>query len=90
MNNKYKVTHVSYSGMPVPLGAGFTWREAFARAKRRIAYFKEKYRGSVTRLGKGLKSSSSSAQWELMEPESCVMVPDACGFLTIQKEKSNE
>jgi hypothetical protein len=75
--NTYSVTHQGYCGMSIPLGEGFTYKEAVERAKCRIAWFRLHIGGAVSRL--------SPNRWELQEPESAYMVPDACGVLEITK-----
>lgn len=75
----YAVVHHAYCGMTIPLGDGFTYTEARARVKRRIAWFENIYGGEVV--------WHSNNRVELCEPETCLMIPDACGILLIQKEK---
>lgn len=75
----YAVTHYAYCGMTVPLGNGYTYKEARERFKRRIEWFKQTYRGDVIFY--------SVTKVELCEPEDVCMVPDACGVLRIQKEE---
>jgi hypothetical protein len=74
----YRVVHHAYCGMTIPLGEGMSYRQAQARIKRRIAWFKKEIGGPVTYLGPG--------HYELEEPEDCAMVPDDCGTLAIKKE----
>jgi len=75
----YRVVHHAYCGMPVPLGEGMSYREAQARVRTRIDWFKKTFDAPVTYLGPG--------RYELEEPEVCCMVPDACGILAIEREK---
>lgn len=74
----YRVVHHAYCGMAIPLAEGLSWSEAHARVYRRIAWFKDNIDGPVTWIGPG--------RWEMGEPETCAMVPDACGLLCIEKE----
>lgn len=67
------LTHQAYCGMNVPLGAGDieTMRAKAARIlrRRRNAGF------PCTKLGDG--------QWEIMEPEDCMMIPDQSGVMIL-------
>lgn len=78
MANSYSVSHMAYCGMRIPLAEGLSYKEARERVKRRIAWFKEVFGGPVTFI--------SPLRYELEEPEDCMMVPDSCGYLTINKE----
>jgi hypothetical protein len=76
----YSVTTQGYCGMSIPHGSDYTYEEARARVKQRIEWFKARIGGAVVKLGRN--------QWELQEPENCMMVPDACGTLEITKGES--
>lgn len=79
MSKLYAVTHQAYCGMTIPIADGLSYQEAQARAVRRVNWFKQKYGGDVVRHGRN--------QWELCEPETAMMIPDACGTLLVQPEK---
>jgi hypothetical protein len=74
----YNVTHYAYCGMEIPLGTGFTHEEARQRFERRISWFQRVFNGEVLR--EGLDRA------ELCEPDGCMLVPDECGILRIEKE----
>ena len=74
----YRVTHYAYCGMSIPLGIGYTHYEARQRFERRIKWFQKVFDGEVLR--EGLNKA------ELSEPDNCMLVPDECGILRIEKE----
>lgn len=76
----WKVTHYAYCGMSIPLGDFTSHKEAMERVRARLRWFKRRICGEVMSLAKG-------REWELCEPDDCMMVPDACGILKIEKER---
>lgn len=74
----YKVVHVSYCGMTVPLAEGVDLEEARAVVARRQKRFEKVFGGEVT--------WHSPWQVEFEEPEGLFMVPDECGMTWIEKE----
>lgn len=75
----YRVTTYGYCGMSIPHGDGYTYQEARERVKRRIAYL-AKEGVTVERL--------SPNRFEALEPEDCMMVPDYCGIIEIERESA--
>ena len=73
---------MGYCGMSVPLGDTYTYEEAKGRMRARIEWFEEAIGGAVVKL----RPPSFNAV-EFCEPETCHMVPDACGITYIRKMK---
>ena len=71
----YQVNHFSYCGMRDVPASFDTAEEARDYAARRIRRYRRHF--VVTTLDKG-------ARWEVLEPDDCVMVPDACGTLELE------
>lgn len=70
----YTLVHHAYCGMSIPLEAG-TLEECRERAARRIRWARREEFPVVT-LEKG-------KEWEIEEPDDCLLVPDSCGVLVI-------
>jgi len=79
----WRVAHICYCGMTIPLGQGYTFAEAQDRMRRRIDWFERVIGGEVTLLG-----GPSLTAVEFQEPEICHMVPDSCGVAYIREENN--
>lgn len=75
----YIVQHHAYCGM-----SGLKHKfDTIEEARSYIAQYllrRRKQEYPVTTLHRG-------TEWEILEPEDCFMVPDACGILTLEQEE---
>lgn len=72
----YVVKTIAYCGMVFPHGEFEDYDDALKRVQSRIEWLKKQ--GSETeRVGVD--------EWEVGEPEGCMMVPDFCGTLVIRE-----
>jgi len=70
----YTLKHAGYCGMKDYSETFDTLQEARAQAAFMLRDYRENYPVTTVRKGE---------EWEIMENESCVMVPDDCGILWI-------
>jgi hypothetical protein len=75
--NKYRLVHHAYCGMDVPYGEFEDRAEARSEAAK-LVQLRRREGYPVTTLERG-------RQWEIQEPENCMMVPDECGVLALHK-----
>ena len=68
----YRLNHVAYCGMPGVPEYFDDPQDARKDAAERLRRYRRRY--AVTTLERG-------KEWEIMEPEDSVLVPDACGVL---------
>jgi hypothetical protein len=79
--HSWRIDHHAYCGMTIPIADGLTYQEAKERMKRRMAFFIKHYGGEVMLL-----AGPSLNVVEFCEPETCDLIPDACGVARITKE----
>lgn len=72
----YIVKHIAYCGMSHIVDEFETREEALARAKKRVAWCEAH--------GLPVDVITEDEEWEIREPEDCLMVPDQCGLLVIR------
>lgn len=72
----HHVNHHAYCGMLVPLGEYETLAEARQRAAKRLRWARNEG-CPITKLG--------YHEWDVGEPDDCLMVPDFCGVLVIEE-----
>lgn len=73
---KYVVKHIAYCGMSHVIDEFEDREDAVDRAKKRLAWCKEH--------GCSIDVITEDEEWEVCEPEGCLMVPDYCGLLVIR------
>jgi hypothetical protein len=73
----FTVQLAAYCGMRVPYGEYESLDEARDRVAKRLRYVRNRLECPVAKLDRH--------EWEVMEPEGCMMVPDFCGILTIRE-----
>lgn len=73
----YHVQHSAYCGMVGIRHSFEAEADARAYAAKRVRAYRQVY--AVTTLETG-------ADWEILEPDNAVMVPDACGTLSLWRE----
>jgi len=72
----FNVTTYAYCGMTLPHGEYESIEDARSRAAQRIRYLRSED-FPVVKIG--------PLEWEVEEPEDCMMVPDCCGTLCIEE-----
>ena len=78
----YTLTHYAYCGMHVPIIDTYDRaerEEARSRAARRLR--------SMRRQGYPVVTLERGREWEIQEPEDCVLVPAECGTLCLRAVK---
>lgn len=73
-------TH-AYCGMVLPHGEYYTLEEARGRVARRLRW--------ARRQGSRFYAIGEH-EWEIEEPEDCLMVPDFCGILAIKEQEEED
>jgi len=71
----YKVTFTSYCGMSNVPQSFDALEDARNYAAQRLSSLRRRFKIATLQRGK---------EWEVLEPENAIMVPDACGILYIQ------
>jgi hypothetical protein len=78
----YRVTLHAYCGMSIPVD-DFVEPHDTDYALKRARSVAAQYIRSQRRAGYAIAVLDSGAEYEILEPEDAVMVPDACGVLRI-------
>ena len=75
MTAQFRLVNHAYCGMSIPIKEGDRddVRSAAARYLRRLR-----------REGFPVAVMTKGQEWEIQEPEDCVMVPDECGMVTLR------
>lgn len=74
----YRVNTYSYCGMRIPHGTTCMDKQEARTKAARVIRRRRRDGYDVVTLAKG-------KEWEILEPEFCVMVPDVCGILELSQ-----